>query len=249
MARKVFVAATGQNIGKTTICLSLLHLVQKKYRRVGFIKPLGPKPTVLKGVAMDKDAALMAQVFGLGRDLRHMSPVVLGRGSTKKFLDGSLTTAELEQRLVTACREMEEKYDFLVIEGAGHNPQLEVPDRFSEIVLAFDATLGGPITSAQAAMSSATFASFQSALNGPHGSVHVRTGGQMGSVPRAGFDPIFYFHHCNVDRLWWNWQQSHPGAAMPASEATHPLDPFPRPFENTWLTGEEVGALYREVDL
>jgi BioD-like phosphotransacetylase family protein len=49
-----------------------------------------------------------------------MSPVVLGRGSTKQFLDGHLTTVELEKRLVTACRAMEEKYDFLVIEGAGH---------------------------------------------------------------------------------------------------------------------------------
>ena len=24
----------------------------------------------------------------------------------------------------------------------------------------------------------------------------------MGSVSRAAFDPIFYLHHCNVDRLW-----------------------------------------------
>ena len=51
-------------------------------------------------------------------------------------------------------------------------------------------SFAGAATSAQSAMSSTTFNSFQNALNGPHGSVHGTTGGQMGSVPRAGFDPI-----------------------------------------------------------
>ena len=46
MARKVFIAATGQNSGKTTTSLSLMYMARKKYKRVGFIKPLGPKPTV-----------------------------------------------------------------------------------------------------------------------------------------------------------------------------------------------------------
>ncbi|WP_369412338.1 AAA family ATPase [Geotalea toluenoxydans] len=62
----------------------------------------------------------MARVFGMEEDIRLMSPVVLGRGSTKRFLDGQLTTAELEERLIRACGEMERKYDFLIIEGAGH---------------------------------------------------------------------------------------------------------------------------------
>jgi hypothetical protein len=120
MARKVFVAATGQDIGKTTTCLALLHLAQKKYHRVGFIKPLGPKPTVLRGVPMDKDAALVAQVFGLGKDLHHMSPVVLYPGSTREVVDGKISIADLEIRIVKACAELERKCDFLIIEGTGH---------------------------------------------------------------------------------------------------------------------------------
>ena len=58
MAKKVFIAATGQDIGKTTICFSLMHLATQKYQRVGFIKPLGPKPTEVAGIVVDKDAAL-----------------------------------------------------------------------------------------------------------------------------------------------------------------------------------------------
>ncbi len=101
-------------------------------------------------------------------------------------------------------------------------------------------SFAGAATSAQSAMSSATFNSFQNALNGPHGSVHVTTGGQMGSVPRAGFDPIFYLHHSNVDRLWWNWQQTHPGVTMPANEASHDLDPFNKPYSTDWFNGADM---------
>lgn len=120
MCKKIFIAATGQNTGKTTISLSLVHLARRRYARVGFIKAVGPKCLDFNGRIVDKDAALMARVFGTEEDIHLMSPVVLGRGSTKKFIDGCLTTAELEEKLVAACREMEAKCDFLIIEGAGH---------------------------------------------------------------------------------------------------------------------------------
>ncbi|RSL54058.1 hypothetical protein CEP51_014774 [Fusarium floridanum] len=35
--------------------------------------------------------------------------------------------------------------------------------------------------------------------------------GHMGSVPVAAFDPIFWLHHCNIDRLLHLWQCSNPG--------------------------------------
>jgi len=50
------------------------------------------------------------------------------------------------------------------------------------------------------------FSDFQSTLEGtPHGAVHVALGGLMGSVPTAANDPIFWLHHCNIDRLWKRW--------------------------------------------
>jgi tyrosinase len=38
----------------------------------------------------------------------------------------------------------------------------------------------------------------------PHGNTHVFIGGDMGDMvsPR---DPIFFLHHCNIDRLWAQW--------------------------------------------
>jgi len=120
MARKIFIAATGQNTGKTTTSLFLMHLARKKYERVGFIKPIGPKPALLHGREVDKDAALIAQVFGLGKNLRYMSPVVLHPGSTRQVVDGVISPADLERRVIEACAELEKKCDFLIIEGAGH---------------------------------------------------------------------------------------------------------------------------------
>jgi hypothetical protein len=94
-------------------------------------------------------------------------------------------------------------------------------------------------TGAQAAMTAATFVSFQNQLNGVHGGVHVRVGGDMGSVPSAGYDPIFYLHHANIDRLWAAWQAAHPGP-LPADEASLQLQPFPRPYSIAWQTGSDV---------
>jgi tyrosinase len=42
---------------------------------------------------------------------------------------------------------------------------------------------------------------------GLHGNVHVLVGDtmNMGQVPWAARDPIFWMHHCNIDRLWASW--------------------------------------------
>jgi len=42
---------------------------------------------------------------------------------------------------------------------------------------------------------------------GLHGNVHVMIGDSknMGQVPYAAKDPIFWIHHCNIDRLWASW--------------------------------------------
>jgi len=120
MAKKIFVAATGQNCGKTTISISLMHQARKKYKRVGFVKPFGPKVLLYDDFMVDMDALLMAKAFGMEEDIALMSPVALHRDFTKDFLAGKLDDLSLTDCILQAVRELEEKYDFLVIEGAGH---------------------------------------------------------------------------------------------------------------------------------
>ncbi|RYE09932.1 MAG: tyrosinase family protein [Hyphomicrobiales bacterium] len=42
---------------------------------------------------------------------------------------------------------------------------------------------------------------------GLHGNVHVDVGGQknMGVIRYAARDPLFWIHHCNIDRIWAAW--------------------------------------------
>ncbi|QSZ30034.1 hypothetical protein DSL72_004552 [Monilinia vaccinii-corymbosi] len=50
-------------------------------------------------------------------------------------------------------------------------------------------------------------------LENPHGAVHVDVGGSHGHMSQlsyAGFDPIFWLHHANVDRLFTMWQAIYP---------------------------------------
>ena len=50
--------------------------------------------------------------------------------------------------------------------------------------------------------------SYRHAAEQAHDRVHFLIGGDMraGTSPN---DPVFYLHHANVDRLWWEWQQAH----------------------------------------
>ena len=62
-----------------------------------------------------------------------------------------------------------------------------------------------------------------------HGPVHNWVGGDM-MASHSPNDPVFFLHHCNVDRIWAAWQAEHPnapylpGANAPASLRFHRID-------------------------
>jgi tyrosinase len=51
----------------------------------------------------------------------------------------------------------------------------------------------------------------------PHGSIHMAVGGWMQQFYSAALDPIFWLHHCNIDRLWQVWLDRSPSHANPAA--------------------------------
>lgn len=54
----------------------------------------------------------------------------------------------------------------------------------------------------------------------PHNNVHNAIGGHMRSPALANFDPVFYLHHRNVDRIWYEWQKISPERALDHARQT-----------------------------
>jgi tyrosinase len=97
-------------------------------------------------------------------------------------------------------------------------------------------------------------------LESPHNSIHLAVGGfdlanvfdaspiegangDMGENDTAGLDPIFFFHHCFVDRVFWLWQKKHGFTdrleIIPEYPGTNSVDnqgPTPGTAPNSWLT-------------
>ena len=56
---RVFIAATRQNDGKTTVSLGLIAALQQRYPRVGYIKPVGQRFVEIAEQKIDEDILLM----------------------------------------------------------------------------------------------------------------------------------------------------------------------------------------------
>lgn len=74
---------------------------------------------------------------------------------------------------------------------------------------------------------------FQSQLESLHNGVHGFVGGTMASVATSAYDPIFWAHHCMIDRIWYLWQLDHPGASLPARYLDLALPPFEMTVRDT----------------
>jgi tyrosinase len=98
-------------------------------------------------------------------------------------------------------------------------------------------------------------------LESPHNSMHLAVGGfdlpgqnsspitganaDMGENDTAGLDPLFYFHHCFVARVFWLWQKRHGFtehleviAEYPGTNTVDLQGSTPGMAPNSWLTLE-----------
>lgn len=53
-----------------------------------------------------------------------------------------------------------------------------------------------------------------------------RVGGDMGVIATAAFDPVFYSHHCMIDRIWYLWQIKNGMNSIPGNLLDQALEPF-----------------------
>lgn len=84
------------------------------------------------------------------------------------------------------------------------------------------------VSDLQATLARTTYSDFQNTLetgagadvvSQMHNGIHGWVGGHMGNPTASPFDPFFYLHHCNIDRLWAMWQADGHATEYPAAGA------------------------------
>lgn len=116
-----FVAATGQNVGKTTTCLGLFFGLKKRHQSVGYMKPVGQEYVETENkIPVDKDVLLFRSHFELKDPCEEMSPVLFPRGFTRDYLDGKVSHTHLLQKITQSFDSITARYPITVVEGTGH---------------------------------------------------------------------------------------------------------------------------------
>ena len=124
--RPIYVAATKQHAGKTTVSLALMSGLTKRFGKVGFIKPVGQQHVPVQTsdgdeVRVDKDVSLLREYFNLSHvDYKYMSPVIIPRGYTKDYLDGHISFQDQLDSIKKSYSEISKNSDVVLIEGTGH---------------------------------------------------------------------------------------------------------------------------------
>lgn len=118
-AKRIFIAATRQNVGKTTISLGLISTLKDNFQKIGFIKPVGQRYLVENGYKIDEDSVLMERIFKFKFPLHDMSPIAVERGYTERFLDTE-NFSNTSRKIKNAFDHVAEDKDLVVIEGTGH---------------------------------------------------------------------------------------------------------------------------------
>lgn len=117
--KPIYVAATGQHVGKTTSTLGLVANLVKRGIKTGYCKPVGQKHINFGGLIADKDAVLFSQVIGFKISPDIHSPVIIGKGVTKRFLDDP-SQFQFEDAIRYAEDFFKNNHELVVYEGTGH---------------------------------------------------------------------------------------------------------------------------------
>jgi BioD-like phosphotransacetylase family protein len=116
---RVFIAATRQNEGKTTVSLGLIAALQQHFPRIGYIKPVGQRFVEIEEQKIDEDIVLMDAVYRLNCPLVDMSPIAVEPAFTRKYLESANNEA-LVKRIQNAFDRVAWEKDFVLCEGSGH---------------------------------------------------------------------------------------------------------------------------------
>lgn len=119
MARKLYIAATGQHKGKTTCTLGIVAALSARGINTGYCKPVGQKHLLVRGKMTDKDAILFEDILKFEVDPEIHSPVVIASGVTAAFIQDP-SQFDFENQINHAAKYLEANHEVVVYEGTGH---------------------------------------------------------------------------------------------------------------------------------
>jgi len=119
--KRIFIAATRMNDGKTTTSLALFAALRNMTERVGFIKPVGQRFVEIEGHQIDEDSILLNQIFDVKTPIHAMSPIAIHHTFTREYLENpSANHTELIDKMCRAFDRAAFERDYIIIEGTGH---------------------------------------------------------------------------------------------------------------------------------
>lgn len=119
MAKKIFIAATMQNDGKTTVAMGLIFNFKQRFKNIGFIKPIGQRYLEEGGQKVDEDSVLIEDVCGIHCGIKDMSPIAVEKGFTEKYISRP-EKGSIDKQIRESFRRVARNSDLVVIEGTGH---------------------------------------------------------------------------------------------------------------------------------
>jgi tyrosinase len=92
----------------------------------------------------------------------------------------------------------------------GTLPTVRTPTRVINVIRSpgSESWLAGTVSGVPSALGQPNYDNFSSAINFSHGGVYIWVGGTMSDASVSPADPVFWMHHGNLDRLWWDWYNS-----------------------------------------
>jgi hypothetical protein len=120
MSPGVYIAGSGKDAGKTTLCLGLSGVLNSIVPGgVSFFKPLGQKITVVDGESVGQDSWFISRALGLPAIQRDSTQLLASRGAAERFV----TTGEprgIHGAVKSAFRELSRNSGLVLVEGTGH---------------------------------------------------------------------------------------------------------------------------------
>ncbi len=117
--KKIYIAATGQHAGKTTISVGLFRAAVERGYRTCFTKPVGQRYVMDGDEQVDEDAVLFKHALGADGAIKLLSPVTIPRGFTRDYIFDRDPDA-IHGSILAAAAQLGEGHDLMIVEGTGH---------------------------------------------------------------------------------------------------------------------------------